>query len=75
MPEWFQLDAFPNNHILAKLVLLAATVGLALHARLRVLPGLDDKGLSALAWHVIPVTILSVLLVAVGVGLRGDGLF
>lgn len=53
-----------------KLVLLATTVGFALHARLRVIPHLSEKSLTTLAWHIVPVTIVSVLFVVVGVSFR-----
>jgi putative copper export protein len=69
--DWLALD-YPANHVLAKLALLAATVGLAVHARLRVLPDLDRERLRLLAWHVVPVTVLAVLLVVVGVSLGND---
>jgi putative copper export protein len=72
--DWLALG-FPSDHILAKLALLAATVALAAHARLRVLPDLErgrDR-LRALAWHVVPVTVLAVLFVVVGVRLGSDG--
>lgn len=52
--------------LLGKLALLAATVTLALHARGRVLPGLDAQRLRALAWHIVPVTLLAVAMVALG---------
>lgn len=53
-----------------KLLLLATTVGFALDARLRLIPKLSEKNLGALAWHIVPVTIVSVLFVVVGVSFR-----
>lgn len=53
-----------------KLLLLATTVGFALDARLRLIPKLSEKNLGALAWHVVPVTIVSVLFIVVGVSFR-----
>lgn len=53
-----------------KLLLLATTVGFALDARLRLIPRLSEKTLGALAWHIVPVTIVSVLFVVVGVSFR-----
>ncbi len=53
-----------------KLLLLATTVGFALDARLRLIPKLSEKNLTALAWHIVPVTIVSVLFVVVGVSFR-----
>ena len=53
-----------------KLLLLATTVGFALDARLRLIPKLSEKNLGALAWHVVPVAIVSVLFIVVGVSFR-----
>jgi len=53
-----------------KLLLLATTVAFALDARLRLIPRLSKQNLGALAWHVVPVTIVSVLFLVVGVSFR-----
>jgi putative copper export protein len=58
---------------LAKLVLLGLTVLLALDARLRIIPKLGRHNLTALAWHIIPVTLLSAALVYVGLSFRFGG--
>ncbi len=71
---WFAFDSFVATHIFVKLVLLAGTLALAMHARLRVLPSLNATKLTTLAWHIIAVTILSVLFVVMGVGLRTGGI-
>jgi len=60
---------------LTKLGLLLLTIGLALDARLRLIPKLGAHNLTALAWHIIPVTILSVAFVFVGLRFRFGGLF
>lgn len=70
MAEWFAFSGRKETLVAVKLVLLAATVVLALHARLRVLPTLNADRLRLLAWHIIPVTVLSVLFVVVGVLIR-----
>jgi putative copper export protein len=59
---------------LAKIVLLLLTVSLALDARLRIIPKLGRHNLTALAWHIIPVTLLSVAFVYVGLRFRFGGL-
>ena len=56
--------------ILLKLTLLALTIGFALDAKFRVLPKLSEKNLTDMAWHIVPVTLLSVLFVVVGVSFR-----
>lgn len=71
---WFDLGSPLSRVVLAKLALLAATAALAAHARLRVLPGVTSERLGALAAHVVPVTVLSVLFVLVGLSLRVGGL-
>jgi hypothetical protein len=70
---WFGLDSAIATHVFAKVVVLAATVALAAHARLRLVPNLSSENLRSLAWHIIAVTILSVLFVVLGVGLRTGG--
>jgi len=56
-----------------KLLLLAATLALALHARLRLIPHLSDDTLAPLAWHIRGITALAVAFVVVGAGLRLGG--
>lgn len=73
--QWFNF-ANPYSHpIMAKLTLLAITVGFAINARLRVIPNLTPATLSVMAWHIIPVTVLSILFVVVGVSFRTGWLY
>lgn len=58
-----------------KLALLAATILLAVDARLRLVPHLDASRLPALAWHIVAVTVIAVLMLIVGVGIRTGGLW
>lgn len=74
-PGWFDPSNPVARVILAKLVLLGLTAGFALHARFRVIPGLNESSLGILAWHIIPVTVLSVLFVVVGVSARTGWLY
>jgi len=67
---WFQWHNPIARLILLKLFLLTLTALLALDARLRIIPRLGPHNLLSLAWHIIPVTILSVLFVVVGVSFR-----
>ena len=57
----------------AKLVLLAATLALAVDARLRLIPQLTDENLSGLAWHIRGITALAIAFVVVGAGIRLGG--
>jgi putative copper export protein len=60
------------THLTLKLLLLAATLGLAVDARVRLARAqLTPRArLRAMSWHVVAVTVLALLLVVVGVGLR-----
>jgi putative copper export protein len=53
-----------------KLGLLALTAVLAADARLRIIPKLSPSNLRSLAFHIVPVTIISVLFVVAGVLFR-----
>ena len=68
--RWFAFDDPVSRLIAAKLFLLAITVAFALDARLRIIPRLSEENLTSLAWHIVPVTIVSVLFVVVGVSFR-----
>ena len=68
--EWFAL-ATPQSHLIAaKLGLLATTAVFALDARLRLIPHLTAASLPAMAWHIWPVTLLSIVFGMVGAGFR-----
>jgi putative copper export protein len=56
-----------------KLLLLAATAALALHARLRLIPHLTDDNLTVLAWHIRGITALAIAFVVVGGLIRLGG--
>jgi putative copper export protein len=56
-----------------KLLLLATTAALALHARLRLIPNLSDANLSGLAWHIRGITALAIAFVGVGALIRLGG--
>ncbi len=71
--EWANLHSPVARAVLAKLGLLALTVLLAADARLRLIPSLTPKRLGALALHIVPVTVVSVLFVVVGVLFRVGG--
>lgn len=58
-----------------KLALLLATVGVAIHARFRVLPRLRAATLPLMAWHVRAVSLLAVVLALAGASIRYGGWF
>lgn len=75
MQQWLNFKN-PIVHVLAaKIILLLLTAALAIGAQLRVLPKLSEKNLSDMAWHIIAVTIMSVLFVVVGVSVRTGWLY
>lgn len=67
---WFDFSNPIAHSIVAKLSLLALTVIFALDARFRVIPKLSEKNLVDMAWHIVPVTLFSILFVVVGVSFR-----
>ena len=73
--EWFDLENSVSRPIAAKIVLLVITILFALDARLRLIPNLNRDNLTAMAWHIVPVTIVSVLFVLVGVSFRTGWLY
>lgn len=73
--SWFRAATPPAAFVLTKLILLAATVGLAVDARLRIVPRLDAATLPGLAWHIVAVTTIAVALLVCGVGIRTGGLW
>jgi len=72
--QWFNF-ANPLAHLLAaKLLLLALTFGFAIDAKVRVLPRLSENNLTVMAWHIVPVTVISILFVFTGVAFRAGWL-
>jgi len=71
--QWFSFSDATASAVGVKLLLLAATAGLALNARFRVIGRLTPETLPLMAWHVRGVTFLSVLFVAAGVYLGNGG--
>ena len=68
--QWFNMANPVSHGIAAKLTLLLLTVCFAIDARFRVVPVLSENNLRDMAWHIIPVTILSILFVVIGVSFR-----
>lgn len=68
--HWLDVSNPVTHVVWAKLLLLTLTVLLALDAKLRVLPDLHAGKLVDMAWHIVPVTVFSVLFVVAGVSFR-----
>jgi len=72
--QWLFNPANPIGLLVGvKLLLLAATAALALHARLRLIPNLADANLSGLAWLIRGITALAIAFVVVGALIRLGG--
>lgn len=72
--QWFDFSNPVARVVALKLLLLALTLAFAVHARLRVIPELSADKLVAMAWHIVPVTVFSVLFVVAGVAFRSGWL-
>lgn len=70
--NWFA-DSGIARVVQLKLLFLAGTAALALHAKTRVIPRLTDENLPVLGWHIRAVTVLSILFVLAGASLRLGG--
>lgn len=68
--QWINFDNPVSRLIGIKLMLLAVTLAFAADARIRIIPRLTEDNLTSLAWHIVPVTVVSVLFVVVGVWFR-----
>lgn len=68
--RWLDMGDPMSRIIVWKLGLLGVTAAFALHARLRVIPRLTEERLVIMAWHIVPVTILSVAFVVAGLSVR-----
>ena len=72
---WFDFSDPVSKVVAYKILLLLATAALALDARLRIIPNLSERNLVSLAYHIIPVSIISVLFVVVGASFRSGWLY
>ncbi len=70
--NWFA-DSGIARVVQLKLLCLAGTAALAIHAKTRVIPRLRDDNLIVLGWHIRAVTVLSILFVLGGASLRLGG--
>lgn len=68
--DWFDVTSVTSMPILAKMSLLTLTFCFALNARFRVMPKLRADTLNLMAFHIVSVTLLSILFVFVGVSFR-----
>lgn len=72
-PENWWGEQGPARMVQIKLLCLAGTVALAVHAKARVIPRLNDATLPVLGWHIRAVTVLAVVFVVAGASVRFGG--
>ena len=76
LPEpsaWLGATGLPGA-VTGKLAMLGATVALAIHARLVLIPNLRPETVRALGAHIAGVTLLAVGMLVLGVSMRVGGL-
>lgn len=61
--------------IQAKLLLLGLSLALGAHARLALIPRLEQRGLNGLGLHILMITSAAIAFVWAGTGFRAGGLF
>jgi len=67
---WFSFEGPISTLISLKLLLLLATVGLAIHARFFIIPHLRKETIGLLGGHIIAVTVIALLFLVVGLSFR-----
>lgn len=73
LAAWADWDDPIARTIGLKLICLAATIGLAAHARLFIIPRLDSARLPLLGAHIVAVTAIALAFVWLGVAFRYGG--
>lgn len=68
--NFFSFENVMYSHISLKLILLIATLLLAIHARLFIIPKLNTDTLSFLALHIIAITLIALALLFTGLNFR-----
>lgn len=73
--DWFKFNNVYSSTISLKIILLICTLLLAIDARMRILPKFNIQSINSLAWHIVLITIISVLFSSIGVTAKIGGLF
>lgn len=73
--NWFDFSNTISALISIKLILLALTIALAIHARFVIIPKLDNSKIPLLAGHIIAVTLIGIIFLIVGLSFRLGFLF
>lgn len=72
--HWFDFTGSIERVVSFKLLLLFTTAGLGIHARLRLIPKLNNKNMVMLAVHIIAVTLVGVIMLILGSTIRWGGI-
>ena len=72
--HWFSFSSPIEVSISLKLLLLLATILLAIHARLFIIPTLNKKSLPKMAMHIVLITLIAVAMLIVGSTIRMGGI-
>lgn len=72
--NWFSFSTSLNTVVTLKLILLLFTLILAIHARVFLIPKLNPENLNSMGAHIILITIISLLMMILGVQFRFGGI-
>jgi putative copper export protein len=72
--KWFQFENGIETIISIKLLLLFATLLLAVHARIFIIPKLSSTNLNQLVWHILAINIIAMALLVFGTMVQYGGL-
>lgn len=71
--DWFSFENAVEKVISTKLILLFCTLGLAIHARLFIIPKLSVKSLPMMGAHIILITAIGITMMVFGTFVRFGG--
>lgn len=71
--HWFSFENAVEKVISTKLILLFSTLGLAIHARLFIIPKLGVKSLPMMGAHIILITAIGITMLVFGTFVRFGG--
>ncbi|HRA60693.1 MAG TPA: copper resistance protein CopD [Bacteroidia bacterium] len=71
---WFSFSSSIEKVVSIKLILLIATLVMAIHARFFIIPKLSKSNLNQLAWHIVLLTLTACTMLVLGTFVRMGGL-
>lgn len=71
---WFSFSNSIEKVVTIKLILLIATLFMAIHARFFIIPKLSKNNMNQLAWHIILLTLVACTMLIMGTFVRMGGL-